>query len=215
MQTTSPFFWPLLAGAIIILMLGCGRRDDSASRVANVAEVQDIQYSLLRALTDIHGALQQPFDDANSKAIVLVFTMQDCPIANSYVPTLNQLVETYEPRGVRMLLVHVDSQLTEDEARKHAEEYQIKAPVVIDREHAWVDRAGAERSPEVAVFSPAGEMLYSGRIDDSYAGLGKRRTHVTVHDLRDALDAILAGHPVARPKTEVVGCMIPTLPLGE
>jgi hypothetical protein len=215
MQLTSPFIWSGLAGAIIILILGCGPRDDSTHRVATPAEVQVIQKSVLPALVDVRGVLQQPFDDTDAKAIVLVFTMQDCPIANSYVPTLNQLIDDYQSRGVRVLLVHVDPRLADDDARKHAEEYQIEAPVVIDRQHAWVDRAGATRSPEAAVFSPAGEMLYSGRIDDRYAGLGKRRTHVTVHDLRDALDAVLAGSPVARSKTEVVGCMIPTLTIGE
>jgi hypothetical protein len=111
-------------------------------------------------------------------------------------------------------LVHVDPQLTQEAARSHAQEYSIKAPVVIDREHAWVTRAGATRSPEAAVFAPTGEILYLGRIDNMYAGLGKRRAHVTSHDLRDALEAILAGSPVPHAKTEAVGCFIPKLPTG-
>jgi hypothetical protein len=167
------------------------------------------------ALTDLDGALLRPFDDSDAIASVLVFTLQDCPIANSYVPTLNQLVDDYGPRGIRLLLVHVDPQLTIDEARQHADEYQIKAPVVVDRKHDWVRFAGATRSPEVAVFSPAGEILYTGRIDDKYAGLGKRRTHVSAHDLRDALDAILADRPVPQPRTEAVGCFIPPLASGD
>jgi hypothetical protein len=127
---------------------------------------------------------------------------------------LNRLFDEYGPRGVRLVLVHVDPQLSDDRARKHAEEYHIKAPVVVDRRHAWVSRAGATRSPEAAVFSPTGEMLYRGRIDDMYRGLGKRRTHITAHDLREALEAILAGRAVPRSQTEAVGCYIPTLPTG-
>ena len=156
--------------AIVALSLGCGTRDDASRHVADLHEGAGLRASL-PSLVDIGGAEQQPFSDDNAAAIVLVFTMQDCPIANSYVPALNRLYDEYMPRGVRMLLVHVDSQLSLDDARKHAEEFQIKAPVVVDREHAWVTFAGATKSPEAAVFSPAGDLRYYGRIDDRYVAL--------------------------------------------
>jgi hypothetical protein len=205
----------MLIAAVGPLLLGCTAREQPTEPLVAALDNRTNDGDSLPALVDIHGIQQQPFDDKASKAIVLVFTMQDCPIANSYVPTLNKLVDEYRPRGVRLLLVHVDPLLTSNDARKHAEEYQVKAPVVIDRQHAWVKRVGATRSPEAFVFSPVGELLYSGRIDDRYAGLGKRRTHVSAHDLKDALDAILAGRPVMKSKTEAVGCFIPTLPPGE
>ena len=61
------------------------------------------------------------------------------------------------------------------------------------------------------LFSPsgAGEVEYRGRIDNRYEQLGRERRVVTVRDLRDALDAVLTGRPVARPATEPVGCFIP------
>jgi hypothetical protein len=200
--------------AFTILFVGCGQRDEASRDDVGLRENPGLQTSV-PSLVDIHGAVQQPFDDDNAPATVLVFTMQDCPIANSYIPMLNKLFDEYMPRGIRMLVVHVDPQLSLDDARKHAEEFQIKAPVVVDHQHAWVDRAGATKSPEVAVFSSGGDVLYSGRIDDRYAALGKRRTHVTTHDLRDALEAILAGRAVSQRKTEAIGCYIPSLPVGE
>jgi hypothetical protein len=205
----------LLSAAMCPLLVGCTSGEESTFSLVQPPEERTNDVISLPALVDIHGVERQPFDDEGSKAVVLIFTLQDCPIANSYVPTLNKLVDEYEPSGVRLLLVHVDPQLTNEAARTHADEYNIKAPVVIDREHAWVQHAGATRSPEAAVFSPAGEMLYLGRIDDRYAGLGKRRTHVSTNDLRDTLDAILAGDPIAQSKTEAIGCFIPTLPSGE
>ena len=54
-----------------------------------------------------------------------------------------------------------------------------------------------------------GKILYSGRIDNFYAGLGKPRRQATVHDLRTALEETLAGKPVTTPKTDPVGCYIP------
>jgi hypothetical protein len=204
-------FRPMLLAATTILSLGCGSRDEAINSVVHSSEGAAIGSGTQVALTDIYGVDHHPFTDREAAAIVLVFTMQDCPIANSYVPTLNKLFNEYQPRGVRLLLVHIDPQLTNEAARKHAEDYQIEAPVVVDRQHSWVDRAGANKSPEVVVFSPTGQILYSGRIDDRYAGYGKRRAHVSSNDLRDAIDAILAGRPVAQPKTEAIGCFIPSL----
>jgi hypothetical protein len=51
-------------------------------------------------------------------------------------------------------------------------------------------------------------VKYRGRIDNQYAALGKPRRVVTVHDLRDALDALVAGRPVVHPETEAFGCVI-------
>jgi hypothetical protein len=195
--------------------LGCGTRDEAADRVANAHGAGVVDENGLPELPDIRDGKQHAFLEQGGVATVLIFTMQDCPIANSYIPTLNKLAEEFGPRGVRWLLVHVDPQITIEQARTHAGEYEIKAPVVIDRQHAWVNRAGATRSPEAAVFSPSGEMLYSGRIDDRYVDFGKRRTHVSAHDLRDAIEAVLAGQPVSQPKTESIGCFIPALVSGE
>jgi hypothetical protein len=214
-SSASFFISRVLISAIAILSLGCDRREESTGRVTSLTENRVERKNAPPELTDIRGVKQHPFEEKDVIATVLVFTMQDCPIANSYIPGLNNLVDEYGPRGIRLLFVHVDPQLTIENARKHAEEYQVKAPVVVDRQHAWVDRAGATRSPEVAVFSPAGDVFYSGRIDDRYAGFGQRRTHVSAHDLRDAIEAILAGRPVIQPKTEAIGCFIPPLLNGE
>jgi hypothetical protein len=50
--------------------------------------------------------------------------------------------------------------------------------------------------------------MYLGRIDDRFPDLGVRREEPTTHELRDALDAVLAGKPVETPRTLAVGCFI-------
>jgi hypothetical protein len=200
--------------AVLVVPLGCDSPAESNIQSESPIVAHNNSNPLLR-LVDIHGIEQHPFESPDAKVTVLVFTIQDCPIANCYAPTLNKFHNEYGARGVRLLHVHVDPAITNDAARKHADDYQFKAPVIVDREHAWVTLAGATRSPEVVVFSPAGEILYSGRIDDKYVGFGKRRTHVTTHDLVNAVDAILAGRPVTTSKTETIGCYIPTHPTGE
>jgi hypothetical protein len=169
----------------------------------------------LPALVDIEGRELQPFAEGHVKVLVLVFVLPDCPIGNSYIPELNRLHQALAGRGAKIVFVHADSQVSADRAREHAREYKVEAPVVLDPRHTWVKRAGATVAPEAAVFSRAGELLYRGRIDNRYAGLGKRRMVVTEHDLTDALEAIVAGRPVKQTRTEAVGCLIPELSHGK
>ena len=68
--------------------------------------------------------------------------------------------------------------------------------------------AGATVTPTAVVLDREGAVRYRGRIDDFYAALGKPRRQATTHELRDALDAVLAGKPVAVPEAKALGCYI-------
>ena len=52
------------------------------------------------------------------------------------------------------------------------------------------------------------EPVYQGRIDDRYAGYGRKRTNTTSNELADALSAIASGQPIKKQKTKAVGCYI-------
>jgi hypothetical protein len=194
---------------------GCGQQDQTPPVAAGQQGSADggrEQPSRAWELTDIAGVCHRPFADPNVRAVALVFVLSDCPIANSYVPELNRLHGDYGPRGIRLFLIHVEPELGIEDARIHAGEYELKAPVVLDPRHVWVRKTGATIAPQAAVLSPAGALLYLGRIDDLYVDLGKRRPQAVTHDLRAALDDILAGRTVSRPRTAAVGCPIPDLP---
>lgn len=205
----------------VMLLAGCGgaangdalAMPSSPTNVVKASATVDKAFDPL--LTDVEGHTHQPFASAETKALVLVFVLPDCPIANSVMPELNRLQAEYASRGVAVLLVHVDSEVTADQARQHAREYEVLAPVVLDPQHAWVKRADATTTPEAAVFTRSGELVYRSRINDLYAGLGKRRQQATSHDLRDAIEAVLVGRPVSQPRTEAVGCPIPELDNGD
>jgi peroxiredoxin len=163
------------------------------------------------SLRDIDGNSQTPLAVKDSKANVLFFTTTDCPIANSYSPEIASIVKDFGESSVRFFAVHVDPDLQADDARKHAKEYGLTLPVLIDTKHELVSAAGITRTPEVAVFTADGKIAYRGRIDDRYPGFGKKRPAPTQRDLRDALTAIVAGEKVPTPRTEAVGCSVPDL----
>jgi thiol-disulfide isomerase/thioredoxin len=164
------------------------------------------------AFVDVKGQIHHPLDARGGRAVVLFFLTTDCPIANYYTSEISAIVKDHASRPVRFYVVHVDSDLTPADARKHAKTYGLTCPILIDAKHRLVKATGATVTPEAAVLSADGKLAYRGRIDDCYTDLGKRRVAPDQRDLRDALAAVLAGRPVARPRTTALGCPIPDLP---
>lgn len=164
------------------------------------------------AMADLDGRTWHPLSpDAGTKAQVLVFVTQDCPVANTYSPEIGRLAHEYAARNVPFLLVQVDPELTPEAAREHSREYQLDIPVLLDRDHRLVERTGAQHTPEAAVIAPDGTIAYCGRIDDRFGKLGRQRPEPAHRELRDALNAVLAGKPVAVARVEAIGCPIADL----
>jgi phage terminase large subunit-like protein len=156
----------------------------------------------------IGGIREAVFAKDGAKAAVLVFIDVECPIANAFQPELRRLEEKFGGRGVRFVLIHADPETGVEQAKAHAEEYGITAPVCIDEGQRWVKRTGATVTPEAVVLDAAGKTIYKGRIDDRYAAIGKKRPEAKVRDLEVALAAVVAGEPVKVAETEAVGCLI-------
>lgn len=156
-------------------------------------------------LRDIAGNSQRPFDCAGKIGSVFIFYWHNCPICNSYAPEINRICAAYT--NFDFYIVQVDPDLTLPAARKHARDFALRAPVLLDGQHRLVRLAGATITPEAVIFGRNKSVLYRGRIDNLYPSLNQRRAEATVHDLRDALDAIAAGKPVKEQK-EAMGCAI-------
>jgi peroxiredoxin len=156
---------------------------------------------------DLDGVPHHPIVPGERLASVLVFYWHDCPICNSYAPELNRICSRYT--SFAFYIVQVDPDLTPAAARQHAKEYDLKAPVLLDTQHRLVKLARATVTPQVVVMGKNGDVLYSGRIDDLYTALGKKRSTATQHDLNEALDTITAGKRVKKRTTTAIGCLIP------
>ena len=159
-------------------------------------------------VTDIAGRKHEPFADHKTKAAVFVFVSVDCPIANFFQPTLRRLAKRFENQGVRFYQVHPDPDLNAAGARKHATEYGVVSPVVLDGAQTLVRRLNAKVTPEAFLLTRDLATAYRGRIDDTYTTYGKRRPEPTTRDLETALAAVLAGKKVPTPETKAIGCLI-------
>ena len=141
---------------------------------------------------------------------MIVFTSHECPISNAYAPTLEGLASRWAwswPR-VRLYVVHVEPDLSADQARSHARDHDLPGTILLDPAHRLAGALGATRTPEAVVLSASG-LVYRGRIDDQWTGPGTRAPQATTHDLLGAVETALRGGTVPPPHPPAVGCLLP------
>jgi peroxiredoxin len=159
-------------------------------------------------LRDAQGGMHTNAEWSGQKAILLFFVTTDCPVANSYVPEMNRIHDAYAGRGVEVYAVQAETTVPDADVTRYAKDYRYGFPLLLDPHQLLVELSGATITPQAAVLAPDGTVLYLGRIDNRVEDFGKQRPQATVPDLRNALDAVLAGKPVAQPRTKSIGCAI-------
>jgi peroxiredoxin len=158
-------------------------------------------------LSDGEGKAWSLTDQKDKQAVVVLFLGTECPINNQYLPRLAELHKEYSAKGVVFVGVNSNVHDTATRVAGHAKANAIPFPVLKDVGNVVADDFAARRTPEAFVLSPAGKVLYQGRIDDQI-GIGFKRKEPTRRDLALALDEALAGKAVSTPLTDAPGCLI-------
>ena len=159
-------------------------------------------------LKDVSGKDWSLQTGAGKKATVLVFLSAECPMSNAYLPLLAEMAKTYEPKGVTFAAINANPEEDTKQIAGHAKEYGITFPLLLDPQQAAVKSLGATINPEAFVLDGEHNLRYRGRIDDGYAARLVKNPKVSRHDLKEALDEVLAGKPVSVPVTTAYGCPI-------
>ena len=156
------------------------------------------------------------FKDA--KVLVLVFTANHCPTAQAYEDRIAKLHADFAPRGAAVVLVSPNDPLalrldeegytdlgdTLAELKLRAQERGWTMPYLYDGEtQAMARRYGPVATPHAFVFDTARRLRFAGRIDDN-----ENPARARTADARDAIEAVLAGRPVAVETTKVFGCSV-------
>lgn len=200
--------WALAAAAGTLLLGGlAGLRAAPAANAAPAGDSIGKKAPGFR-LKDQSGKLRTLDEFASKKAVVLVFLGTQCPISNSYAEPLSQLSAKFADRGVQFLGVNCSPDEGWEEVARHAKEYRFTFPVLKDEKQVAADGVGARVTPEAFVLDQNRLVRYRGRVDDSYASRTQKRNRVSSRDLEQALEAVLAGKPVAQPVTQAFGCAI-------
>ena len=142
--------------------------------------------------------------EKTNSLVVLMFIATNCPYSNAYNDRMRDMSAAYAKKGV--LFVGINSNKTEsvDDVVKHAKAHGHVFPILKDPSNKVADLYDASHTPEVYVVAKDGKLVYHGRIDDNSDDAAK----VTSPDLKNALDALLAGKPVDKAETKAFGCTI-------
>lgn len=145
---------------------------------------------------------------AERDVLVLIFSSNRCPTAKAYGERMNALQRDYGRRGVQLLAINSnDPHLYPDESYprmvERAAEDGYGFPYLVDEGQRVAKAYGAVCTFHVFVLDRDRRLRYEGRFDDA-----RIASRAVSHDLRDALDDILAGRDVRVATTRPFGCSL-------
>jgi peroxiredoxin len=153
--------------------------------------------------------------DMKGKLVVLEWINFGCPFVKKHYDSGNmqKLQKTYTGKGVVWLCIsssgpgkqgamdaaHVNSTLKEKNCAPTA--YLFDQTGEVGRAY------GAKTTPQMFVVGKQGTIVYAGAIDD-HPGVDPAEIPQSKNYVKEALDAALAGKPVATSSTKSYGCSV-------
>jgi peroxiredoxin len=149
-------------------------------------------------------SLSLPQEVSGNALTVVMFISTRCPVSNAYDVRMEDLEKAFGSRRVRFIGVNSNVNEPPAEIAAHARQHGFTFPVVKDEGSRTADAYGAQHTPEIFVIDSEGIVRYHGRIDENMDDAASVRSP----DLRNALDALLAGRPAPVASTKAFGCSI-------
>lgn len=187
--------WAGLLGAVALL--ACVGAYAGLGKVAVGSAMPDF------TLKDYNGETHQLSKYAG-KVVVIDFLSKDCPWSRGAAPAIAKLADDYEGKDVVFIGINSNEGTTADAMAKYAESGSIPYTIVIDAENKYADTVGATRTPEMYVIDRTGKLAYHGAYDNRKAPEEVGSENYT----KNAIDAVLAGKPVAKTEVSAWGCTI-------
>ena len=169
-------------------------------------------------LTGVDGKMYSLKNFEKAPVLVIIFSCNHCPTAQAYEDRIIALAKDYKSKGVELVVISPNSlkalnysELGYTDMGDSFEEMKLRAaakgftyPYLYDGDEQKTALAyGPVATPHCFVFDMNRILRYAGRIDGSEKpGTGKGE------DIRNAIDAVLAGTTIKNPVTKVFGCSI-------
>jgi len=164
------------------------------------------------------GVVHSSDDWKGSKVFAVAFLCNHCTESQLYEARLNKVVADYGSKGVSVVAIQssnpqafTDQDLAWSDVgesladmKERATFRKFRFPYLYDGDTGATALAfGATVAPSIYIFDKERKLRYAGRIDDNPAD-----GPTSKHEAADAIDALLAGNPVAAPKTTPKGCSL-------
>jgi peroxiredoxin len=187
----------ILFACAIVAVSGRPTEGDIPSPPAIGATIADF------TLPDANGKEHSLASLAGKNGSVLIFIAVQCPVSNAYNERMEKLAQDYKAKGINVIGINSNVAESADAVKAHAAEKHLTFTTLKDAGNKVADRLGASVTPEAYFIDAGNKLLYRGRIDNS-----KNADGVTSSELRDALDATLAGKPITKTTANAFGCTI-------
>lgn len=140
---------------------------------------------------------------AGPQGTVVCVLSPSCPVAARQMPELARLSAAYTAQGFGFVYLEAEDPLTAEQVGSLG----LTGPAVRDPAQRLRAALNVATTTEVFVLDASRTLVYRGAIDDRY-GVGWSREQARLRYLVDALDALLAGRPVAVAATTAPGCVL-------
>ncbi len=146
----------------------------------------------------------------DAPALLVVFLCNHCPFVKHIRKGLAQFARDYRDRGLATVGINSNDVVNypEDAPARMAEEKSAAGytfPYLFDETQEVARAYNAACTPDFFLYDRDRRLVYRGQFDDSRPGNNRP---VTGADLRAAVDAVLAGSPVAADQKPSIGCNI-------
>ena len=161
-------------------------------------------------LRNVDGQMVSLDDFKSAPALLVIFMCNHCPFVKHVAAGLAQLARDYQAKGVAVVGISSNNPATHpadspEQMVHEAENRGYTFPYLFDETQEVAKAYQAACTPDFYVFDKEQQLVYRGQMDDSRPDSG---IPVTGRDLRAALDALLAGKPVAEKQKPSIGCNI-------
>jgi peroxiredoxin len=145
----------------------------------------------------------------DAKLLVIVFSCNHCPYVVGNEQRMIKFASDYAARGVKMVAINSnETQNHPGDSFEHmvtrAKEKNFPFAYLRDESQDVAKAYGGLRTPHFYIFDGERKLRYTGRMDDSPRVEAAAKTH----ELRDAVDALLAGKKPPVEQTNPIGCNV-------
>jgi thioredoxin-related protein len=144
---------------------------------------------------------------ADDRLQLLITLSPECPMCRNYTLTLKQLKQQYDS-VVSITGIFPGTAYTDEEINAFYKKYDLNIEVLTDKTMSVTRLLQATVTPEVFLFDRAGNLVYSGAIDNWLTALGKKKQKPDKNYLKDAIAETLKGQQVSLNYMEANGCSI-------
>jgi peroxiredoxin len=161
-------------------------------------------------LVNVDGRMVGRDDFRGAPALLVIFMCNHCPYVKHVADALAALGREYQARGVAVVGISSNNVASHpadspEQMVAEAEQRGYSFPYLYDETQEVAKAYRAACTPDFYVFDREQRLVYRGQMDGSRPESG---VPVTGADLRAALDAVLAGRPVAAEQRPSMGCNI-------